>query len=191
MRRLSAVLALALLAGCVAGSEPPSARISPKTHEAVHSYQFETCSAKISAGEAGRIRAFLDPLGLTAQDTLVISVPKNRLPRRDPERVKTLQRILAAYPARQRYIQDSDLRVLPRSEPQGIIRVVRTAGVRVACRRDAPDLGCTSASNLGAMIGYPADTFMPGYNPGGSTRQSRAATNFAPSASGSAAGAAP
>lgn len=166
MRILLSMAALTLAAACVGSASPPSSRISPQTHEAVQSYSFLSCSAKIGAAEEQRIRAFLDPLGLRADDTLVVSVPKNRLPRRDPERVKTLNRIFSAYPAQVRYVQDEDLRVLPRSESTGIIRVVRTHGVAARCAASGPDAGCATARNLAAMIETPADTFMPGQGRG-------------------------
>ncbi|MFE3836885.1 hypothetical protein [Pseudogemmobacter sonorensis] len=156
------LLAMGLLAAC--GGELPQApgeRLSPRTHEAVLSYSFLSCSTEIGAAEQKRIRAFLDTLGLTSQDTLVVSVPKNRLPERDGGRRKTLGQIFAAYPARVRFVQDDDLRELPRSEAQGIIRVVRVTGVEVTCRGGSAEAGCATAGNLAAMIAHPADTFMP------------------------------
>lgn len=141
-------------------------RLSASTNEAVMSYSFNTCSATIAPAERERIRNFLTSLGLTRQDTLVVSVPKNRLPRRDPERIKTLNGIFAGFPAQVRYVQDTDLRQLPRSEPTGIIRVVRTSGVAVDCTDGFDAGGCVSAQNLAAMIVDPSDTFLP---PGGNT----------------------
>ncbi|WP_346763903.1 CpaD family pilus assembly lipoprotein [Rhodobacter sp. SGA-6-6] len=156
---LPAVLLVAACAG-----EPlmaPSERLMPQTHEAVHSYSFESCSAKISGAEQKRIRDFLNGLGLTDQDMLVVSVPKNRIPARDAERRRTLQQIFAAYPAKVEFVQDSDFRQLPRSEPSGIIRVVRTHAVGVYCPEGAAQAGCATAHNLAAMIAEPSDTFLP------------------------------
>ncbi|MCL4067135.1 hypothetical protein M3484_11190 [Pseudomonas sp. GX19020] len=156
------LLTAGLLAACGAAlPQGPTERISAQTHEAVLPYSFLSCSTDIGAAEQKRIRTFLDKLGLTSQDTLVVSVPKNRLPERDAGRRKTLSQIFAAYPARVRFIQDDDLRELPQSEPQGIIRVVRVTGVNVTCKGGTGEAGCASARNLAAMIAYPADVFMP------------------------------
>ncbi len=169
-----AAVALFLLAACAA--EPRTAvtdRLSLSTNEAVMSYSFEPCSASISGAERNRIRDFLTRLGLTRGDVLVVSVPKNRLPQRDSERLRTLAGIFAAFPASVRYIQDEDLRELPRSEPTGIIRVVRASGIGVTCDRDRTDGGCSNATNLAAMIEDPSDLFMPAtgrrYYPSAST----------------------
>lgn len=162
MRTFLALAASTLLAACAAELPmAPAERIAPQTHEAVLPYAFLSCSAEIGAAEQKRIRDFLDRLGLTAQDTLVVSVPKNRLPARDAERRRTLSQIFAAYPARVRFVQDQDLRELPRSEPTGVIRVVRTHGVAVHCPDGQGATGCAGAHNLAAMIAHPADTFMP------------------------------
>lgn len=138
-------------------------RLSASTSEAVMSYSFNSCSATIAPAERERIRAFLTDLGLTRHDTLVVSVPKNRLPRRDPERIKTLDGIFAAFPAQVHYVQDTDLRQLPRSEPTGIIRVVRTTGIAVDCTDGEDAAGCATAHNLAAMIVDPSDTFLPSF----------------------------
>ncbi|NPD17290.1 hypothetical protein HOY34_19055 [Xinfangfangia sp. D13-10-4-6] len=161
-RIFAPLLTAGLLAAC--GStlpQSPTERLSPQTHEAILPYSFLSCSTEIGGAEQKRIRAFLDKLGLTSQDTLVVSVPKNRLPERDAGRRKTLSQIFAAYPARVRFIQDDDLRELPRSEPQGIIRVVRVTGINVNCKGGPGETGCATARNLAAMIAHPADTFMP------------------------------
>lgn len=162
IRAIFLPLAAALLAACA--SEPPqsvTSRLSPQTHEAILPYSFLSCSTEIGASEDKRIRAWLDKLGLTRQDTLVVSVPKNRLPERDAGRRKTLSQIFASYPARVRFIQDDDLRQLPQSEPNGIIRVVRVSEVAVTCSGGPGEAGCATAGNLAAMIAHPADTFMP------------------------------
>ncbi len=161
-RHSLAAAALFLLAAC-AGQPQPSVtdRLSLSTHEAVMRYSFEPCSASISGAERNRIRTFLTRLGLTRSDVLVVSVPKNRLPQRDSERLRTLAGLFAAFPASVRYIQDDDLRELPRSEPDGIIRVVRTSGIRVNCGKDGAAGGCSNATNLAAMIEDSSDLFMP------------------------------
>ncbi|VDC21164.1 CpaD family pilus assembly lipoprotein [Pseudogemmobacter humi] len=163
-RILLPLMAAVLLAACAADRPlVPTERISPQTHEAVLSYSFLSCSAEIGAAEQKRIRDFLNRLGLTAQDRLVVSVPKNRLPARDAERRRTLSQIFAAWPAQVRFVQDEDFRELPQSEPTGIIRVVRTHGVAVHCPDGQGATGCAGAHNLAAMIAHPADTFMPAH----------------------------
>ena len=152
-----------LLAGCVdTRMTSTTERLTPVTHEAVLPYSFLSCSTEIGGAEQKRIRNWLNKLGLTDQDTLVVSVPKNRLPERDAGRRKTLEQIFAAYPARLRFVQDDDLRELPRSEPRGIIRVVRVSEVAARCSGGPGEAGCAGASNLAAMIANPADTFLPG-----------------------------
>lgn len=155
------LLALAVLCACAAPPTPITERIAPQTHEAVFSYHFLPCSSAISGPEQQRIRGFLDSLGLTNQDRLVVSVPKNRLPHRDEERRQTLARILTRYPAKVIYLQDKDFRELPRSEPQGIIRVVRVHDVASDCLETETTAGCATAHNLAVMIAHPADTFLP------------------------------
>lgn len=178
-------LALAALCACVAKPSPITERISPQTYEAVLPYQFMSCSSSISGAEQGRIRGFLDSLGLTNQDRLVVSVPKNRLPLRDVERRKTLAQIFAAYPAKVSYMQDQDFRELPQSEPQGIIRVVRVHDVAADCLATETTGGCTTAHNLAVMIAHPADTFLPGK---GNTYHPHSAADPGSLANGSVAG---
>lgn len=155
------VVAFTLLGCGTDMAQSPAERLSLQTHEAVDSYRFNTCSAAISEAERGKIHAFLRDLGLTAQDTLVVSVPKNRLPRRDADRIKTLNGIFAAYPAKVRYVQETDLRQLKQSEPEGIIRVVRANAVVASCQPGGFDVGCSTATNLAAMIAEPSDLFLP------------------------------
>ncbi|MDQ2065354.1 hypothetical protein Q9295_03125 [Xinfangfangia sp. CPCC 101601] len=158
---LMPLAALVWLAGCVTPPIPVTERISPATHEAVLNYRFQPCSPEIAAAEQARIRKFLDSLGLTSQDILVVSVPKHRLPQRDIERRQTLERIFAGYPAQVRFVQDRNFRELTQSEPTGIIRAVRVHDVTVDCPTGSHEPGCTTAQNLAAMIAHPADTFWP------------------------------
>lgn len=175
-----------LLAGCVdTRATPTTERITPVTHEAVLPYSFLSCSTGIGGAEQKRIHSWLNKLGLTDQDTLVVSVPKNRLPERDAGRRKTLEQIFAAYPARVRFVQDDDLRELPRSEPRGIIRVVRVSQVAARCSAGPAEAGCSTASNLAAMIASPADTFLP--ERGRRYLPPPAAANSAPASSASGA----
>ncbi len=161
---LMAGLIVLLLAGCEAPTQMigVTQRLSAPYVEAQHQYRFSKGSSALSAQEHKRLSAFLNALALQSGDVVIVTIPATGKPRVDAERQSMMQSLLARYPAKMQYLQDTTFGPRPSPYRQvGIIRVTRARGLKVSCQPGVDDLGCASAINLAVMVHEPGDVLAP------------------------------
>ncbi len=164
-----------MLAGCAAQPIGSFARpeFTAEAAQAHHDLYFLPGRPDLAGGETARLDHFLQSLVLRPEDDIVLEFGTTGSDVLDRQRLATVHRTLAPYPARSRILARGGFSSPEPRPDAAMVQVLRYDRLRVECQNSGrtrgdllylsalPPIGCANAANLAHMAASPRDLTAP------------------------------